>query len=568
MPKPIKLSNNKKRKLTLLLAAAVEHLQRGDVDQCQVACEQIEMIYPGSPDVLHFRGLMALEIENNEHAILLLQHAVNAAPGRANFIASLGNAHFQAGNENEAMACYQKGLQVDKHDIATQLGLAAALMNQDKNLEAVDVLEKARKCKPGDIAVRMGLFQALHALGLHGEARVQLQAILNRDAGNAEAHYGMAVLDVELGGLDSALPHVYAAIQANPFHGGAWQVLADLHHFKEGDEELTALMHMYQQSPEESEMRMQLAFALAKAKDDLSEYDSAFILLKEANAIGHSCSDYDIDRAVNELRLATEFTTPAVIADHSNINYQPCLFVLGMPRSGTSLVEQMLASHPDVVALGERGYLKRAIQQVVGNDLSLQQLNVLPADQCAGIGAHYLDLVKQHAGPGNCFCDKTLNHIGLMGLIHRALPQARFVHVKRHPLDTCLSVFKNNIQGSDFAYGCDLDELGQYYLAYQQAMKHWREVLPEDAFYELQYEQLVVEQVPQTQALLHACGLSWDDGCLNFQQAKHAVQTASAAQVRRPLSNRSVGLWRHYQRQLAGMQYLCADPSTGGIDHV
>ncbi|WP_167631424.1 tetratricopeptide repeat-containing sulfotransferase family protein [Mariprofundus ferrooxydans] len=550
MAKRMKLSGNRKRKIEQLLGVAGRALQQGETEACESACGQLEALYPDHPDLLHLRGLLALQQGGVDAGLLQLKQAVAAAPTRADLLASLGNGWFQAGDTQAAMECYRQALALDATDIATHLGMAGALMAQGELTEARVMLERARKRKPGDAMVRMGLFQVCHALNLYSEARTHLEAILARDAGHAEAHYGLGVLALEQGALEEVREHIHHALQANPYHADAWLVLADLRRFEAEDDETQAMQQVYQHCPPGSDARMKLAFALAKVRDDLGDYAAAFELLQEANAIRHADNAFDTDAAVAALAEITTLDGERM-RENADISHTPCLFVLGMPRSGSTLVEQILAAHPDVTALGENGCLESAIRDVVGDiSLSPAALNALPQAQCTAIGVRYLERVGQLYGSSDCYCDKTLSHIALVGLIHRALPQARFIHLQRDPLDTCFSIYKNNLQGTHFGYGYALSELAQYYQGYLQLMAYWRELLPADLFYELEYEQLVAGQEQQTRLLLQACGLSWSDACMHFQQANHAVQTASAVQVRKPLSTASIGVWRQYEAYL------------------
>jgi len=411
--------------------------------------------------------------------------------------------------------------------------------------------------------VRMGLFQACHAINDYVAAQKYLQTIIKRQPDHAEAWYGLAVLALEQGVLDEARALVQRALLANPYHVDAWVVWADLRNFEAEDEETALMQHIYEQSPAGSDARMKMAFTLARFRHDLADYDEAFRLMKEANAIRHANTTYDARLAIDALNaVAAMQPLPRSVERSGGENQPVCLFVIGMPRSGSTLVEQILAAHPQVEALGENGHLGTAIKAVVGDKKTLAWLNSLPDDVCIKIGQAYLQCLQEAVGTSGFYCDKTLTHIGLVDLIQRALPSAKIIHVRRHPLDTCLSIFRNNLQGADFGYGSDLDAMADYYAAYLRLMAHWREQLPSEQFYELDYETLVADQRNQTAALLTACGLTWDDACLDFRNAIHAVQTASAAQVRKPLTSASVGLWRHYEKQLAPLHGLKPESKT------
>jgi len=567
MTRRIKLSNNKKRQISQLLTIAGEALQQGNPSQCMRACDEIEVIYPQHPDTLHLRGHLAMQNGHVDEALTLIQQAIDAAPGRANFLASLGNLQLQAGDIDSAMKNYRHALTMDANDIATHLGLAGALMAQDQHQEAFEVLEKIKQRKPGDASIRMGLFQACHALNRYDAGRAHLEAIIARDSDNADAYYSLAVLSIEQGDIEDARRHIQHALHANPYHCDAWLIQVDLQHYEETSEDLGILQQIHLQCPDGSEAAMKTAFALAKVKDDLGHYEEAFSLLQKANTIRHQHNNSDTATVITEIDQVIQSCSGEIVNQQkeSILPAHPHhLFIVGMPRSGTTLVEQILATHPDVTALGENGHMQAAINDIVGSTLSAAELNILPDHLCSAIGANYLERIQQGHRSSTHFCDKTLSHINLVGLIHRALPQARFIHLHRHPLDTCLSIYKNNLQGRSFAYGSDLTELGNYYAAYQRLMKHWSQVLPAGILHEMIYEQLVTHQEEQTRNLLQACKLEWSESCMHFQDADHAVQTASAIQVRKPISSRSVGLWHHYEQALTPLRALiqCADEST------
>ena len=557
MVRPVKLSNNKKRKIIQLLSLAEQALHNGNSAACRDNCDAIEALYPHHPDSLHMRGLLSLQLGLTEQAINQLRQASDAAPARADIIAGLGNAQLQAGNIDTATNCYQQALQIDAGDITSHLGLSGALMAQERYSEARELLEHIKKRKPGNSSIRMGLFHVYHALNQHETACSQLQAIIKRDANNAEAHYGLSILAIEQGKLDTAQHHARLALESNPYHADAWLVWVDLHRSDESGHEIEAMQNILQQCPEYSDARMKMSFALAKAHDDLGNHDIAFSMLKEANKIRHKHSTFDTAAAISELNLIIDSYSASTLAKPTQKEHNPCLFVVGMPRSGTTLLEQILASHPDVTALGENSHLQAAINELTEPGLRPSQLNALPIEQCIKIGENYLKRIQQHSDSGICYCDKTLSHINLLGLIHKALPQARFVHLQRHPIDTCLSIYKNNLQGTHFGYGSDLKELADYYATYLCLMTHWKKTLPGDLFHDMRYEQLIKNQETQVQALLKFCKLEWNESCMHFQQAEHAVKTASAIQVRQPLSTRSIGIWQHYKKHLGELQKLC-----------
>jgi hypothetical protein len=222
------------------------------------------------------------------------------------------------------------------------------------------------------------------------------------------------------------------------------------------------------------------------------------------------------------------------------------IFILGMPRSGTSLVEQILASHPKVKALGERVTFNEAIAELCGTTTIppwLPQRAARWSDaELNRLGALYIKAISRGVPAGATrITDKLPSNFRFAGLIHAALPNARIIHTCRDPVDTCLSIFSILFSGHSQLYSYDLSELGRYYRAYQKVMAHWRNVLPPGVMLEVQYEEVVDDLEQQARQIVSHCGLEWDDACLEFYKAERPVRTISHAQVRQPIYRSSVG---------------------------
>jgi hypothetical protein len=223
------------------------------------------------------------------------------------------------------------------------------------------------------------------------------------------------------------------------------------------------------------------------------------------------------------------------------------VFVVGMPRSGSTLVEQILAAHPKVLGAGELGDF--GVAAAGGYAHSSRTAFALTAEGVRGIGARYAQKLRTLAPQAERIADKQPANFMFVGLIHLALPRARIVHVRRDPRDTCLSCYAQALT-SAIPYSGDLGELGRYYRAYEKLMAHWRAVLPPGAMLEIDYEDIVGDFATQARRLVEFCGLEWDERCLDFHTVERPVFTASAYQVRRPLYAGSIGRWRHYQEWL------------------
>jgi hypothetical protein len=226
------------------------------------------------------------------------------------------------------------------------------------------------------------------------------------------------------------------------------------------------------------------------------------------------------------------------------------IFVLGMPRSGTTLTEQIIASHPDVYGAGELHYLLEISQRAVAGAAFPSNLRQLDRELLTAWGQEYLSALKRHAPEAARITDKMPQNFQMLGLIHLMLPNAKIIHVKRNPVDTCLSCFTMHFAAKSVKYSYDLTELAHFYVGYAELMEHWRNVLPENAFLEVQYEDVIQDVEGQARRLIDYCGLEWDNACIAFHENKRVVRTASVAQVRKPVYKSSVERWRRYEKHL------------------
>jgi hypothetical protein len=291
---------------------------------------------------------------------------------------------------------------------------------------------------------------------------------------------------------------------------------------------------------------------MAKIYEDKQDFASAFSYLQIACSMHKERCGYNRDTQMRLFEFEqTTFTRGLIeqLQECGSDSPRP-MFVLGMPRSGSTLVEQVLASHPAITGGGELRFmdvvLRNHAAMVEGGKIS--SLLRLTCDQLPELAETYLSLIAPMAPQEQMVVDKMPGNFFHIGLIALMFPNAKIIHVKRNPMATCLSCYKQRfLEGHAFSY--DLDDLGRYYLAYLDLMEHWRQVLPGRVF-EVEYEALTSDFEPQARRLIDYCGLEWDDACLKFHENKRAVRTASLAQVRKPIYTSSVSFWQNYERQL------------------
>jgi tetratricopeptide (TPR) repeat protein len=468
----------------------------------------------------------------------------------ADFHVNRGKALHQLGRDEEAVAHYERALALAPRDAGALNDLGNALQSLGRHGEAVARYEQALALQPDFAAAHGNLANSLHALERHGEAIAHYQAAMAAKPGNAVAASNLGTALREIGRLAEARRAFEYAVALAPERALFHLNLAEVKRFAAGDPQLPALETLALRAealpPEE---QVELHFALAKARADLGEHAQAFRHLRQANALKRRTIAYDEATTLGELARIRSVFTPALMRAKAGLGDPSALpvFIIGMPRSGTSLVEQIAASHPEIHGAGELSEFPAAAMAGVAD--FPDGVAALAGDGLRGLGARYLAGLAPRAPAARRITDKLPSNFRLAGLIHLALPQARIIHVRRDPADTCWSCFATLFTaGQPFAY--DLGELGRYFRAYEALMAHWRAVLPEGAMLEIRYEDIVADLEREARRIIAFCGLAWDAACLAFHATERPVRTASAAQVRQPIYHDAIGRWRRYGEEL------------------
>mgnify|MGYP001823318386 CR=1 FL=1 len=350
------------------------------------------------------------------------------------------------------------------------------------------------------------------------------------------------------------------AIAIKPDHAEAYWSLANLKTFRFDDAEIVAMESLLADDSLADESRSQLQNALGLHFEACEEYDRAFTHFEACNKYRRKLETYDpVDTEDTHSRIIATFTpeflaqqTPAPASDITPI------LVVGLPRSGSTLIEQILASHSQVDGTHELSDLQRTVQSVRRSvhrrERFPEVLLKFAADDWHEIGRQYIARTKIHRGAAPFFVDKNPNNFVYTGLLRIALPNVKIIDARRHPLDSCFGSYKQLFaSGQPFTY--DMTELGEYYLQYQRLMDHWEETLPGFVL-RVQYEEVVANLDAQVARLLDFCGLPFEDACLRFHETERAVKTASSEQVRRPLYSSSVNLWRNYEPHLDELVHI------------
>lgn len=402
-----------------------------------------------------------------------------------------------------------------------------------------------------DASTLLALGRRQLAEGRGEEAVTSCRAAVALDPQSAVAHRDLGHALARMGRLSEALAEVRTALGIEPRYIRALWLLTQLKTFSAGDADLEMLEVVAADGKLEGRDQIDLHFILAKALEDAGEYRRSFEHLVRANALKRATFDYDVGAAIRGLARVEALFQPALLErfDGAGADTERPILIVGMPRSGTSLVEQILASHPDAHGSGERRDLAEIAETIAllsgGRDVFPEGLEHLQPQDLARLGHGYAARLALAAPGSPRVIDKNPFNFAYLGLAWLTVPRARVIHCLRDPVDTCLSCFKVDFERVRFAF--DLEELGRYHRAYAHMMDHWRRVLPENWILNVHYEELVADLAGQTRRMLAHCGLDWDDRCLDFHSTERIVRTASFAQVRRPVYSHSVDRWRDYE---------------------
>jgi tetratricopeptide (TPR) repeat protein len=425
-------------------------------------------------------------------------------------------------------------------------------MRRNAHGAAEQAVRLALKQEPDNADALTVLGQILHETDRYDEAISVLEKALAATPNNPEAlnFYGVALKSV--GRLDEARENILKALQLNRGMFGAYANLNDLVDFSKNDE-LFERMETIMESAKnkEAEWLLPLHFAYAKALDDRGQHERALEHYIHGGKMKRAQLDYKESDTFGFFDAIREAFPKERFENRSfeGLDEDRLVFIVGMPRSGSTLVEQIISSHPDIYGAGEVKYLSRAIGQIRDRFPSLpkypQMVDKLTPAQMEIVAKNYVKSMAAGAGEAKRITDKLLTNYFFVGFIHLLFPKAKIIHTLRNPVDTCLSGFTKLFK-DDMPHSYDLGELGRYYSKYRELMQHWEKVLPAGVMQTVVYEDVVADTEKEARSLIGFLGLEWNDKCVDFHKSDRPVKTASVAQVRKPIYKGSVARWKKY----------------------
>ena len=453
----------------------------------------------------------------------------------------------------KAVGLIERALDHIPHHPVFQNNLGNILLDAGESGAAIDHYRQAIETEPTYVDAHFNLGVALERQGLVQEAIASYRQTITLNPEYLEARHNLGATLESLGHIEDALVEYRGAIATSPDYAKAYYRIASAAPAKLKEAEHQAMEALLSKFDLAGDAAIHLHFGLAGAYAEVGRSDDAFTHWERGNRIKRTTFSYDVaDSTQFHERIADQFTPEVFTAQAGEgLDDDTPIFVIGVPRSGTTLAEQILASHPRVSGAGELTFLRDIIRRTA-NDMDAgaypEFVRTLGKDHLRSAALDYLGELRGRAPSASRVVDKMPGNFLYAGMIKLMLPNARIIHCVRNAAATCFSCY-TQLFNSPQRFTYDLAELGTYYSSYRRLMKHWHRVLPGQIF-DLHYEDLVEDQEALTRRLLEFCGLEWDESCLVFHETQRSVRTASATQVRQPIYKSALTGWRNYEKRL------------------
>lgn len=551
--------------------AAFARHKRGELGFAAGIYRQVLAQHPDQPAALHYLGLIAQQTGNSHQALRLLERSIQIDPTDPRTHNHLGQVHVALNDKHSAALCFERALQIDPNHVASLNNLANITLTRDL-LQAIALYRRALALNPDAAFAAYNLAQALNENNSFDEALTLYLRTIALDPRHLPAHHKLGVLLEQRGQFAAALEHYLTIQRLDPRHVPSLANAISIRDYIPDASMVRRAEEMLQARDASDQDRIKLHRGLGKHYERAQDYAQAFGHFAAAKSLlRRGKAAFDIGTVAKSMdRLEQTFSREFFAQDRAPISdSQRPVFIVGLPRSGTTLTEQILASHPCVFGAGELQDIPKMVKMLRPD--YPECVASMDPEALTGLAKDYLGVIDRLATPNALrVTDKMpLNSLHL-GLIATLFPESRIIYCRRDPLDIALSCFVE-LFDLEQDYTTSFEDFGHYFLEHERLMAHWRSVLPV-SIHELRYEALIADPEATCRALIAYCGLDWDPACLEFHQTERTVQTPSRWQVRQPIYATSVGRWQHYRPHMTSLsQFLdasgykySADLASGG----
>ena len=517
-------------------------------EEAEVSFKKAISLYPNYFEAHCQYGAFLNDNKRPKEAITQFEQARVFSPKDSKVLFGLGSANIILGDLTKARFYFDQAQKIPALEAQSHYYLGTLSAKEGEHPEAIKSFKRAiaKGYKTSQTFLELSIAQ--DTIGDHDGASASIETALKLNPASYQAYYRRGLFQQVAGDFNLADDDFRKAISLNPQFSRAYVPLVSGKKLKLDDPLVEPMIALLNSAEVDEEEKIPLGFALSKVMEDAGQYDKVFGYLNAANAAARKVYPYSIQTRFNEIdKLKTFFKDfdPSRFEGKGYDDFAP-IFVTGMPRSGTTLVEQIISSHSQVTGGGELGFARHKAISFVGENQSMVDLEDA---NWAGLGRDIEDAYKSLMSRGNTITDKGISTYTMIGAIKAAIPNAKFIVVRRDPRDNLLSIYKNQFVAGTHGYAYNLSDLGAYYKTFVDMVDFWREKIP-NSFYEIQYEDLVANPEEQSRSLIQACDLEWEEACLNFHQNKRDVKTLSIYQVRQPMYSSSVKAWQRYETDL------------------
>lgn len=536
---------------------------KGQLEKATALYNEFANSLPDDVEVITKLGVLYLQLGDAVKAIAAFSNLASKHPENAEYLSYLGLSYKMNNQLQEAGYAFLKALEFKPDSIAALSDLSAIFIESKNYVEAEKHIKKALELEPKNAELLADLSVCLSITGRCEEALIYGEKSIRLNPKLAHAHAAMGKATSELGRMEEALSHFKKAIEADKSYGAAYALLAKIKKFSKDDLPFIRKTEKTLQTNIDTNSRAHIHFALGKIYDDCKEWEKAFEHYRLANVLVKSRFDETYSSNLSRelystrhwMKLSKKVFNKNLFQQmqHLGNDSEVPVFVVGMPRSGTTLVEQIIAGHPKAEGAGELKKLSELSVTICSPDRAKEYKKAwqehLTTDKFTQFAEDYLAVLQENRKDALRIVDKmpdNYNHLGFGALL---FPNSHIIHVTRNPLDTCLSCYFQSF--IEVGWSCDFAHLVERYKTYKEVMKFWKSVLPENMITEVKYENLISEPENYGRQLIESCGLDWDPACLNYHQKKRTIATASVWQARQPIYKTSVKRWTNYAPYLA-----------------
>ncbi len=513
--------------LSTLLNKGRERLKSRDYSQALTISKTVISKFPRKPEAWYFASQVTHSLKDFSKTLKYLDKALLLKPKQPNFL----------------------------------LFKANTLLSTNKVHKANDICKMLRKKPIDSLHFKNELASLLVRLKQYKPALVLYQNLVQLKPDFAGFHYNVATTYRMIGDIEKAEAAISKAITLNPSDYEALQLRSSLKKQNKDQNHITELQKCLNLCNNNLVGKMHISYALAKELEDIGETKSSFQYLNSGADIRRSMLKYKVTEDINIIKQLEKSYTTEILnskSKRSGCKNKQAIFILGLPRTGSTLIDSIISSHDQVVSAGELHHLNQQVIHSVHNDQPYRAKNgtefikLSTGIDFTQLGINYISSTSEWVDENKMFIDKQPQNSLNIGFIHLSLPSAKIIHVKRHPLDTCFAIYKN-LFANAYHWSYNLDELADYYIAHHQLMTHWHKSLPEK-IHIVNYEHLINDLEGQTKQMLEFCQLDWQEQCIEFHKHAAPSATASASQIRSPVYKSSIGLWKNYSTELTPLK--------------